>query len=185
MRARILALVVLISAAPIAAAADEENPYKKVKVGDYATYKMTSKVGGMTVEGTITQTVSAKSDKEATLKVTGNVNGMEIPAQEQKIDLTKPYDASKAALPPGTEVKIEKLKDGKEKIKVAGKEYEAKWELFKVKAKTNDMEIEAEVKVWMAAEFKLLVLKLEMTAEVGGMKMDTQMELTESGSKAD
>jgi len=32
----------LIAVAPVAArAADEENPYKKVKVGEFATYKMT------------------------------------------------------------------------------------------------------------------------------------------------
>ena len=81
MRARVLSFVLVLAAAPFVTAADEENPYKKVKVGDYATYKMTTKVGGMTVEGTLTQTVSAKSDKEATLKVTGNINGVEIPAR--------------------------------------------------------------------------------------------------------
>jgi hypothetical protein len=107
MRARVLSFVLVLAAAPFVAAAVEENPYKKVKVGDYATYKLTTKMGGMTVEGTLTQTVSAKSDKEATLKVTGNVNGVEIPAQEQKIDLTKPWDPTKGALPPGTEAKVE------------------------------------------------------------------------------
>jgi hypothetical protein len=185
MRARLLTTIVLVSVAPVAFAADEENPYKKAKVGDFATYKMTTKIAGMNLEGTITQTVSAKSDKEATLKVTGTLNGMEIPAQEQKIDLTKPFDPTKSTLPPGTEATVEKLKDGKEKLKAAGKEYETKWESYKVKAKTNGMEIEAELKAWMSKDQPQLMVKLEMTAEIAGMKMEIEMELTETGSKSD
>jgi hypothetical protein len=171
--------------APFVCAADEENPYKKVKVGDYATYKMTTKIAGMNVEGTMTQSVTAKSDKEATIKVTGKVNGMDIPAQEQKIDLTKPYDPTKTTLPPGTEAKVEKLKDGTEKVKAAGKTYDTKWESYKVKAKTGGQEFEAEVKAWMSKELALLVVKMEMTADILGMKMEMEMELTEAGSKAD
>jgi hypothetical protein len=185
MRIRSLPVLLILAAAPFAFAADEENPYKKTKVGDFATYKMTTKVAGMNLEGTITQKVSAKNDKEVTLSVTGSVNGMEIPAQEQKIDLTKPYDPTKASLPPGAEATVEKLKDGKEKIKVGGKEYETKWESFKVKAKVNGMEIESEVKAWMSKELHLLMVKLQMTAEAGGMKIEVEMELSESGSKAD
>ncbi len=185
MRARFVALFAIVAVASVALAKDEENPYKKTKVGDFAIYKMTTTVGGMTVEGTITQTVSAKSDKEVTLKVTGKVNGTDIPAQEQKIDLTKPFDPTKTSLPPGTEATVEKLKDGKEKVKAAGKEYATKWESYKVKAKTNGMEIDANVKTWMSKELPLLVVKLEMTAEIAGMKMEMQMELSEAGSKSD
>lgn len=183
MRTRLLAALCLLAIVPIVSAADEENPYKKTKVGDYATYKLTTKVAGMNLEGTLTQTCTAKSDKEATIKVTGSVNGMEIPEQEQKIDLTKPYDPTKAAVPAGTEAKVEKLKDGKEKVKVGGKEYETNWESYKVKAKANDMEVEAEVKVWMSKDVPMLVVKLEATTEVAGMKIEVGMELSESGSK--
>jgi hypothetical protein len=182
---RLVALL-LAAAAPLAAcAADEENPYKKVKVGDYATYKMTTKVMGQTIEGTVTQTVSAKDDKEATLKVTGKVNGMDIPAQEQKIDLTKPYDPTKTAVPPGTDAKVEKLKDGKEKIKAAGKEYDCKWETYKVSGNAMGIEMKAEVKVWQSKDMPLQVVKMEMTAEFAGMKMEMEMNLSESGSKSD
>jgi hypothetical protein len=185
MRVRLLAAL-LIAAAPLAArAADEENPYKKVKVGEFATYKMTTKVAGMTVEGTITQTVAAKDDKEVTLKVTGKVNGMDIPAQEQKIDLTKPYDPTKTAVPPGTEAKVEKQKDGKEKIKAGGKEYECKWESFNVKGKANGIEMNADVKVWQSKDLPLQMVKMEMTAEFAGMKMEMDMELSETGTKSD
>ena len=185
MKTRLCACLLALAAAPWAAAADEENPYKKAKVGDYATYKVTTKVGGMNLEGTITQSVTAKSDKELTLRVTGTVNGMDIPAQEQKIDLTKPYDPTKATLPAGTEAKVEKLKDGTEKVKAMGKEYDTKWESYKVTAKTMGQEIVAEVKAWMSKDEPQLAVKMEMTAEVMGMKMEMEMELTEKGTKAD
>ena len=52
---------------------------------------------------------------------------MDIPGQEQKIDLTKPFDPTKGGgvCRPGTDVKVEKGKEGKEKIKVNGKEYDS------------------------------------------------------------
>src|SRR5262245_7099681 len=43
MKARLFAAMLAIAATPfMARAADEENPYKKAKVGDFATYKMTT-----------------------------------------------------------------------------------------------------------------------------------------------
>lgn len=164
--------------------AEEENPYKKVKVGEYADYKMTMKVGPLNLEGTITQLVKAKTDKEATLEVTGKMNGMDIPAQSQKIDLTKPYDPTKASgLPTGADAKIELLKSGDEKIKVGGKEYACKWETYKAKVKMMGQEIEMDMKVWQSKEFSLNMIKMEMTADVGGNKMEMTMELSGSGEK--
>ena len=186
MNARLFAAVLAVALAPfVARAADEENPYKKAKVGDYATYKMTTKLMGLNLEGTITQTVTGKTDKEATLEITGKVMGMDIPAQKQTIDLTKPFDPAKASgpLPPGTEAKVEKLKEGKEKVKVGSKEYDTKWETFKMKMKAGGMDIEAEMKVWQTAELNIPVVKMEMATEVSGQKMEMQMEMTEMGNK--
>lgn len=185
MKARLLAAALALVCAPFAIAAEEENPYKKTKVGDYATYKMTTKVAGLNIEGTVTQTVTAKDDKEVTIKTAGKVNGMDIPAQEQKIDLTKPFDPTKAGnLPAGTEVKVEKLKDGSEKVKVGGKEYATKWETYKMKMKAMGMEFEADMKVWQTKDLNIPMVKMEMTADVMGNKMEVAMELTETGSEA-
>jgi hypothetical protein len=185
MRVRLLAAL-LIAAAPLAArAADEENPYKKVKVGEFATYKMVSKFGGATIEGTATQTVTAKDDKEVTIKMAVKANGMDLPAQEQKIDLTKPYDPTKAGLPPGAKVTVEKLKDGKEKLKAAGKDYECKWQSYKISGNVNGLDITGEVKVWLSDALPLQVVKMESNAEAAGQKIESTMELTESGSKSD
>ncbi|WP_020472872.1 hypothetical protein [Zavarzinella formosa] len=185
MKTRFLAAMLALAVVPFAAfAADEENPYKKVKVGDFATYKMAMKIGPLAIEGTMTQTVSAKDDKEATLKIASKFNGMEIPAQDQKIDLTKPWDPTKTGtLPPGTEAKIEKLKDGEETIKVGGKEYKCKWETYKTKLKVQGQEMEMEMKVWQSKDFNLNMVKTEMSGEVGGQKMETTIELTDSGAK--
>jgi predicted TIM-barrel fold metal-dependent hydrolase len=182
MNARLFAPLVALAVAPFAFGADEENPYKKAKVGDYATYKMTTKVGGFNVEGTLTQTVTAKDDKEATIKVTVKANGMELPSQEQKIDLTKPFDPAKVGnnLPPGAQ--IEKLKDGTEKLKVGGKEYETKWETYKMKLNAMGMAFEADMKVWQTKDLALPMVKMEMTAEVMNQKMEMVMELESSGS---
>lgn len=169
-------------------AAEEDNPYKNTKVGDYATYTMNTKVGGLTIAGTVTQTVTKKSDKEATIKVTGTVNfngkDMEIPAQEQTIDLTKPYDPTKAAnLPAGTDAKVEKGKEGKEKVKVGGKEYEATWTDYTVKAKVMGQDIDAKVKAWTAKNVPGGMVKMTMNSEVAGQKMEMTMELKETGNK--
>ena len=186
MKARLIAAVLAIAVAPfVARAADEENPYKKAKVGDFATYKMTTKAMGFNVEGTVTQTVVENDGKEATIEITGKFMGMDIPAQKQKIDLTKPFDPTKATgpMPAGAAAQVEKLKDGKEKLKVGTKEYETKWETYKVKMKAAGMDIEADMKVWQAKELTIPVVKMEVTTEFGGQKMEMQMEMTDVGTK--
>jgi hypothetical protein len=185
MNLRLLAAALALAAAPVAFAADDENPYKKAKVGDFSTYKMTTKVAGANIEGTMTQEVTAKDDKEATVRTSGKVSGTDIPPNDVKIDLTKPYDPTKATgpLPPGANVQVEKLKDGKEKIKVAGKEYDATWETYKMKVTQAGMSFEAEMKVWQSKEVAIPILKMEMNAEVQGQKMEVAMEMTETGNK--
>lgn len=186
---RSLLAVVALAVAPVAAyAADEENPYKNAKVGDYATYTMTTKVAGLAINGTLTQSVTAKDDKEVTVKATGNIefggNKMDIPAQEQKIDLTKPFDPTKVGnLPAGADAKIEKLKDGKEKIKINGKEYDTTWTTYKVKAKVMDQDVETEVKAWNAKNVPGGMVKMTMTGDIAGQKMEMTMEIKEHGNK--
>jgi hypothetical protein len=180
--------VLVLALAPVAArAADEENPYKNTKVGDFATYTMTTTVAGIAIDGTVTQTVTKKDDKEATVKVTGEIkfggNTMKIPEQEQKIDLTKPYDPTKGAnLPGGAEAKVEKGKEGKEKIKVNGKEYDSVWTEYTVKAKVMNQDIDAKVKAWTAKDVPTGMVKMTMTADIGGQKMEMTMELKETGN---
>jgi hypothetical protein len=165
--------------------AADENPYKNVKVGDFATYKMNVKAGPLALTGTTTQTITAKTDKEATVEVTANVSGMDVPAQKQVIDLTKPYDPTQVGggLPAGTDATVEKGKDGKEKIKVGGKEYDTTWTTYKVKATAGGQKFDADVKVWTAKDVPMGTVKMEMTANIADMKMEMTMELSETGNK--
>jgi hypothetical protein len=182
MPARLLALLVVV-AAPLSARAQDDNPYKDAKVGDFATFKMTMKVAGQELTGTVTSKVTAKTDKEATVEASGKMNGMDIPATKQTIDLTKPFDPTKMQqLPAGTDAKVEKLKDGKEKLKVGDKSYETTWTTYKVTASTMGVDIAAETKVWMAKDIPLGMAKMEMTAKVAGMEMVMTMELEKAGN---
>ena len=184
MNIRLLAAAFVVVLAPVSSrAADDENPYKNAKVGDFATYKMSMKVAGMDLGGTITQSVTAKTDKEVTLKVTGKINGMDVPEQEQKIDITKAFDPTKLANQTGTDVKVEKGKEGKEKLKVMGKEYESTWTSYKVKGKANGVDIDSDMKVWLAKDLPAAMGKMEMTMTVMGMKIEMTMDLSETGSK--
>ena len=187
MTVRMIVAALTFCLAPIAVrAADNEdfNPYKNTKVGDFATYKLNIKVGPLTIAGTTTQTITAKTDKEATVKVVSTVNGMESPPQTQMIDLTKPYDPTKASgLPQGVEATVEKLKSGNEKIKAVGKEYESTWTTYKIKAKAMGMDVNADCKVWMSKDIALGVAKMEMTATVMNQQMEMTLELTEAGNK--
>jgi hypothetical protein len=185
MSARLLAAALAATLLPLAGrAADAENPYKNAKVGDFAAYAMTMKVADQNLTGTITSTVTAKTEKEVTIKVVGKVNGMDIPTQEQKIDLTKPFDPAKMSnLPGGADVKTEKLKEGKEKVEVAGKKYDCDWTTYKVKGKAGGFDIDADVKVWMSKAIPSGMAKMEMTTAVAGMKMEMTMELSETGNK--
>ncbi len=186
MNMRFAAAVLALAVVPFAARAADgvDNPYKSVKVGDYANYKMSMKIGPLAIDGTMNQSVTAKDDKEATLKVTSKFNGTEAPAQEQKIDLTKPFDPTKATgLPAGAKAKVEKLKDGEETIKANGKEYKCKWETYKTTVNAMGQEMVMEMKVWQSKDFALNMVKMEMSGEVGGQKMEMKIDLEDSGSK--
>jgi hypothetical protein len=186
MLTRLLAALALC-AAPAAVAQDQpavDNPFKNVKVGDFATYKMSIKAGPIAQTGTTTQEVIEKTDKEAKVKVTANLNGMDVPAQEQTIDLTKPFDPTQVgALPPGIDAKVEKGKDGMEKIKVGGKEYDTTWTSYKVKAEVMGQKFDADVKVWTAKDVPMGTVKMEMIMDILDMKAEVTMELTETGNR--
>ncbi len=193
LRKSVLALAVAMLGIPSLFAKDEEeNPFKKAKVGDYATYKMEGKVGvgGMNFEisGTVTQTVIEKDDKKAVIEIETDIPGLPVkpPKQKQEIDLTKPFDPSKlsggAQIPGGGELKLEKGKSGKEKVKVGGKEYETNWETVTGKTKLPDPigEIEMNIKTWTSKDVGLGgMVKMEMKSNL----MDMVMELKETGSK--
>jgi hypothetical protein len=182
---RSLAAALALAVAPLGAfAADEENPYKNAKVGDFVKYNVKFSAGPIAQEGTITQTVTAKSDKEVTVKITGKLGETTLPEQEQKIDLTKPFDPTKAgSIPGGGDAKIEKQKEGKEKVKVGNKEYDTAWTTYKFTAKVMGFDIDGDIKSWTSKEVPAGMVKMDMTANFAKNEMKMTMELAETGNK--
>ncbi len=185
---RLLApVLVVVCAVPLWAA--DDNPYKNARVGDYATFKIKTEVAGLSMTGEMTQTVTKRTDKEATVQISGYItfmgNKQQIPPQEQKIDITQPYDPTKAPgqLPPGTEMKVEKGKEGKEKLMLGQKTYTCTWTEYKASTTINGMEFSFDVKVWMSQDVPMGMVKMQMTGMPGGQKMTMSMELEETGNR--
>lgn len=150
-----------------------DNPFRKAKVGDYVTYKMTTKIMDKAIDGTMKQIVTAKSDREATLKTTATILGMEASAQEEKIDLTKPYDPAKAALSGSEKGKFDKTGEGKEKVKLGDKTYDCTYLKGKVTAEGGGLKIESEVKMWFSSAVPLGgLVKMEMKSNLANITME-------------
>jgi len=160
----------------------EENPYKKAEKGQWATYKMAMKFAGNNIDGTMKQTVVEKDDKSITLEVVMNILGQEQ-KQTQKIDLTKPFNPlGGPGLPPGAEVKMEKKESGKESIEVGGKKQDTEWTSYKVAVSANGMNIDGDVKVWLAKELPMGgVVKTEMKMKLMGQEMEMAMNMEKHG----
>jgi hypothetical protein len=175
--AAIALLGCLVSAAH---AADEENPFKKAKVGDWVEYKMT----GSGIEGKTKMTIVTKDDKEVTYEIAATFSfmGKEMvaPIQKQTVDLTKSYDAIAAANPQVKDVKFENLGDGKEKLKIGEKEYDTKWTKTKTTTTVGGMTIVGEYKMWFSKDVPVSgLVKMETTTS----GITTKVELMGSGSK--
>lgn len=179
MRPLILSALV-VCFVPAIQAADDENPWKTAKVGDWVEYKS----AGTGFSGKTKMTVTAKDDKEVTYEVTATFtfNGIEMtaPSQKKTIDLTKDYDAVSAANLQNNNTKIEKVGEGKEKLKIGDKEFDTKWVKLKSTTTVEGITVESEYKMWSCKD-----------VPVGGLvRMDTSvssitstLELTGSGRR--
>jgi hypothetical protein len=155
----------------------EEHPYAKVKVGDWVTYTMTAEP--MTVnEFTTTSRVAAKDDKNVTIKMGGKItlmgNTTDFPESEIKIDLTQPYDAHTNPNDKKGDTKVEKVGEGKEKVKVGGKEYDTTWTKTKVTTKVMGKESVVESTVWMSKDVPMGMVKMESKFEGGNSKIEVK-----------
>jgi hypothetical protein len=177
--------VLLLPALGLAQEKKEENPFRNAKVGDWASYNVTTSANGQKFNAAMKMEVTAKDDKNVTFKTSMNVNGMDLPGQETKVDLTKPFDplAMQGQMPKDVESKVEKSGEGKEKIKVGGKEYETNWTKVKSSIKAMGMEVNSEMKFWISKDVPVGgLVKMETSSKVGGMAVDVTMELKDSGN---
>jgi hypothetical protein len=174
------ALTLLVCFLPTAQGADDENPYRKSKVGDWVEYKMT----GTNVEGKTKMTIVAKDDKELTYEVAGTFSFMGnqtvAPIQTLKIDLTKSYDPIVSANMKANGATLEKAGEGKEKLKVGDKEYDTKWTRSKITTTAGGVTVVTDTKFWFCKDVPLSgMVKMESTV----MNFTTLLELVGSGSK--
>jgi hypothetical protein len=167
--------VLLVCLVPSVRAADDENPWKNAKVGDWVEYKM----AGTGFESKTKMTVVAKSDKEVSYEISATFTAagkeMTAPVQKQTIDLTKNYDELSAINLQNKNVKIEKLDEGKEKLKIGDKEYDTKWTRTKATATFNGITSVSEYKMWFSKEVPLGGM-VRMDTTVGTIV--TKLELT-------
>src|SRR5262245_18266742 len=135
----VFAVILLACVGPASLRADDDNPFKDAKVGDWVEYKYSARnyTAPRGTEAQIKMTVIAKDDKELTYEIGGWAPGV---VEKVKIDLTMPHDPiALAALSnyhnfgslKEKDVTAEKLGEGKEKLKVGGKEYEPRWTQMK------------------------------------------------------
>ncbi|MFH0938052.1 MAG: hypothetical protein V1899_02040 [Planctomycetota bacterium] len=165
----LIAVVVLTMATY---AAEQENPFKAAKVGDWVEYKISS--GHM--NGTMKQTVIKKTDTEVTLEIVNNMGGQEM-KQQQVIKLNEKYDPLKQSMPKDVEMKI--VDSGEENLTVADKTYSTKWTAVEVTMKVAGQTIMTNAKTWISSEVPLGGMVKTQT-EMAGNTMT--IELIGSGS---
>jgi hypothetical protein len=176
----ILTAALLVCFVPAVQGADDENPYRKSKVGDWVEYRMT----GQNVEGKTKMTIVAKDDKELAYEVAGTFsfmgNQMVAPIQTLKIDLTKSYDPIVAANMKANGATLEKGGEGKEKIKVGDKEYDTKWTSSKITTTAGGVTVVTDTKMWFSKDVPLTgMVKMESSTQ----NFTTVLELIGSGHK--
>jgi len=176
-------LVLAFTSVPSAGEKDKEkandNPYRTAKVGDFTSYKMSTKIGDFAVEGAMKMIVIEKDEKSAKLKIEVTVLGTNVPDQETTVDLTKPLDFAATINQGKKGGKFEQTGEGTAKIKVGGKEYDSTWITGKALGEAKGVKIDSEVKVWFSKEVPLNgMLKMETKAAIANVVL----ELTEYGN---
>ncbi|MEI6233464.1 MAG: hypothetical protein WCT04_10455, partial [Planctomycetota bacterium] len=164
-------------------AEEVDNPFKSVKVGDWVEYTSHTDANGMKMDSKMKQTVTAKTDKEVTVKFDTEMAG-QTKSNEQKIDLTKKYDMNDlpAGMPATMKPKVEKLKEGDEKVTVNGKEYAAHWIENKITLHMGEIKMDMQAKTWIAKDAPMSgLIKMDTSMSMG---MKSTLELTGSGSGA-
>jgi hypothetical protein len=162
-------------------AAPVKNPFRNVKVGDFAVYKIPRNVRDAGSSNKfIKQVVAARDDRWVTIVV--HITSWREKATEQfTIDLTRsfdPFDLNQLALFDRSQPKFTPDEDGSETITIGNKSYDCKWTAGRLVLKKGARRVQ-EKKVWFAS-----------TAPLSGLvKMQRKnpfevLELVDSGSLA-
>ena len=118
------------------ARAEDDNPYKTAKVGDWIEYTTALKGDAVSFDGSMRQTVLAKTDSECTLEI-----AMKTPAgeykQQQKINLNEKFDPRKQG---DSKADVKELEKGEETITAGGKSLKTQWTKYEVTSKSGPLQ---------------------------------------------
>ncbi|MFH0938285.1 MAG: hypothetical protein V1899_03260 [Planctomycetota bacterium] len=143
-------------------AADEKNPFKVAKVGDWIEYKMSNGP----INGTLKKTVIKKTDIETTIEMVNNMGGQEM-KQQAVIKFNEKYDPLNPDML-GSNVVI--VDSGEENFAVADKTYSTKWAAIETPL-VMDEKIMIKAKTWISTEVPLGGLVKSITEIDGSIVM--------------
>ncbi len=128
---------------------DDDRPLMRVKIGDYVT----SKISGV-VSASMTMEVVEATDKDVTIRYSVIINGK----SEKPMEVTLPRNLKVDHISDkqANGYKISNLQDGKETLKVNGKEYRCDWKSFY--GKRESTKNDAEFKLWTSKDVPIVGL---------------------------
>ena len=159
-----------------------DNPLKDAKVGEWLQFVSHIEVMGQKRETKMKLTVIAKDAVSVTLRTVIDMGGREMPPQDVKSMLDKPYEPYKSG---SSDAAATQLGEGYETIIVGGKSYACHW--IKVKTvETKPLAMESISTVWGCKDVPvnhMVKMESEATTTRGGKTMTskTTMELVDSG----
>lgn len=162
----------LLLVASVSFAAEGENPFKNAKVGDWVSYTTTSKMAGMEMQMEMKQTVSKKTDEEATIDVSTKVHGQDIKSSFT-VKLNEKYDPRKMQMA-GAEVEVKELGTGEEELDINGKKIKTKWAQYETTGKANGQPFNSKGKSWVSTEVPLGGM-VKSETELKGMGLTTMV----------
>lgn len=156
--------------------AEDENPYKTAKVGDWVEWTTSMKGDAFSFDGGMKQTVINKTDSEVTVEVAMKTPAGEV-KQQMKINLNEKYDPRK---PVGdSEATVKELEKGEETVTVAGKTLKTTWTKYEVTTKKGPL-TSMTGKAWVSKDVPLGgMVKAEQDLKGFGKQI---MELKDFGS---
>jgi len=166
MSKQLFSLAAILCFIAIGARAGEENPFKNAKVGDFAAYKMSSKMGGMAMDMENKRTVIKKTDTEVTIEMATKVMGQENKSTFT-VNLNEKYDPRAMNTGKG-DVTIKDLEKGEETITVAGKALKTTWTKYEITSKAGAQTVNMKGKAWVCPDVPLGGL-VKSETEMGAM----------------
>ncbi len=147
----------------------------QARVGDWVSLKVVGKPG---VSIILKQTLIARDDTTATIKIDRITGDKAQRTDEVKIPLEQLRDPAKLALKL-EKSKLEKATSGKETLEIKGQKLVCDWSEFKVSYNADGKRVELTSKIWISPDIPLNGM-VKMEDQKGGIKTNT-MELIDFG----